>query len=120
MNVRKINDLANLRNSLPIVPANLTTTLTTMADAETRRLWQNSNPYAELLNVHNQREGLYLPVIFQSYPNYLTNCNYDCEVIIGNPKYRQALDSKLANDYFNNPPRPPQQQSKPSNQVLKP
>ena len=52
-NVHKINDLANIRNSLPTVPTNLTATLTTLAEAETRRLWQHTNPFAELLNVHN-------------------------------------------------------------------
>ena len=37
-NVRKINDLANIRAALPTVPLNLAETLTTLAEAETRRL----------------------------------------------------------------------------------
>ena len=81
----------------------MTNILTAKADQEARRLWNSANPFAELLTVHKEHEGLYLPVFFELYPNYLTNCNYDCEVIIGNPKYRAALDSKLPNDYFDNP-----------------
>lgn len=30
-------------------------------------------------------------------------CNYDYEVVVGNPMYRTALGSKLIPDYFNNP-----------------
>ena len=52
-NVRKINDLANIRAALPTVPLNLAATLTTLAEAETRRLWNSPNAFAELLNVHN-------------------------------------------------------------------
>jgi len=56
-----------------------------------------------LLQVHNKIEGLLLPVYFELYPNYLTSCNYDQDVILGNPRYRTTLDLKLPNDYFDDP-----------------
>ena len=44
-----------------------------------------------------------LPVFFELYSNYLTNCNYEHELIMGNPQYRLSLDSKLPDTYFDNP-----------------
>ena len=44
-----------------------------------------------------------LPVFFELYSNYLTNCNYEHELIVGNPQYRLSLDSKLPDNYFDNP-----------------
>ena len=57
--------------------------------------------------MHNKREGFYLPVNFELYPNYLaavsSGAATDFEVILGNPKYRAVLDKKLPYDYFDNP-----------------
>jgi hypothetical protein len=63
----------------------------------------SQNAFSELLQIHSKREGLQLPVLFELYPNYLTSCNYEYEVIVGNPRYRSTLDQKLPVDYFDNP-----------------
>ena len=55
------------------------------------------------MNVHQKREGVYLPVNFEIYPNYLIQLTNNWEVIIGNPKYRSVLSQKLPSDYFDNP-----------------
>jgi len=74
-----------------------------MSQPEAQRLWNSQNPFSELLSIHNVKEGLYLPVMFEMYPNYLSSCHYNCEVIVGNPKYRAVLDKRLPLDYFDNP-----------------
>ena len=96
--------MLHIRTALPNVPApTLTETLMQEAEAEARRLWQSTNPFQQLLGVHYARAGFYVPVFFELYPNYLTNCNYEHEVIIGNPMYRAALNQKLPENYFDNP-----------------
>jgi len=37
------------------------------------------------------------------YPNYLQCCNFDHEIVLGNPRYRATLDAKLPDNYFDNP-----------------
>ena len=78
-------------------------TLTQLSQPESQRLWHSQTPLPELLQIHNVREGLYLPVMFEIYPNYLKSCHYNQEIIIGNPKYREVLDKRIPHDYFDNP-----------------